>query len=113
MRVLRVDVRANSFASCFLRFRGLGVSACACTTVHVGVDRRVVAALRLITRRGFWLVAALSKYTSGLPCTSSFRMGNCARISSTLKADFTAEVELLMGSYRKGRKERKGECNAS
>src|SRR5262245_58245873 len=39
-----------------------------------------------MTCSGFWLVFALSRYTSGLPCTSSRRMGKSARTRSTSKA---------------------------
>src|SRR5688572_19136507 len=32
---------------------------------------------------GFWVVAALSKYTNGLPCTLRERMGKSSRNAST------------------------------
>ena len=36
-----------------------------------------------MTTCGFWLVAALSRYTRGFTCTCCFRMGKSSRIFAT------------------------------
>src|SRR6476660_6331692 len=50
-----------------------------------------------MTRRGFWLVAALSRYTSGLPRTRCDRMGKSWRSRSTSRAG-TAAGALMIAS---------------
>src|SRR5438876_10866790 len=63
------------------------------------------------TTLGFWLVAALSRYTRGLPWTFSLRIGKSARTASTLNAgDFTFRplafvmgwTVVVMGSFPSG-----------
>src|SRR5581483_6219537 len=48
------------------------------------------------TTVGFCAVAALSKYTSGWPCTFCFRTGKSSRIFSTSKPAATALLSVLM-----------------
>src|SRR5436190_7597283 len=42
-----------------------------------------------MTTCGFWALFALSRYTSGTPCTSRLRMGNSLRTASTSMGTFT------------------------
>src|SRR5690554_1620697 len=50
-----------------------------------------------ITASGFCVVAALSRYTSGLPCTCCCRIGKSLRICSASKAVRVANAASLIG----------------
>src|SRR5271157_2990563 len=62
------------------------------------------------TQAGFWAVAALSRYTSGLPWTVCLRTGKSARTRSTSKAAWISPICVLMKFLEQDPLERIPQC---